>query len=168
MNVYWSLILLYQASRWLPDFAKPYTHSLSPFLNTDSADFSLAPVLSAYLFLVTVFLPARRCSSAGTIAVTLCLCPCLSIRGRCSNKRNERINLLFGTDASFDQPYTVISGNRVSIKITVLSSGTFSCTPDFENFAAAYRSSNVLFQLSSRTANAQSLNNWTVVCQLSW
>ena len=36
------------------------------------------------------------------------LCPLLSVTSRCSIKRNERINLLYGMEASFDQSYTVI------------------------------------------------------------
>jgi len=33
---------------------------------------------------------------------------CLSVTSRCSIKRGERTNLVFGTEASFDQSYTVI------------------------------------------------------------
>ena len=51
------------------------------------------------------YLPARRCASTGTIAMALC--PSVSV----SMKRNERIKLLFGTEASFDQSYTVFYGN---------------------------------------------------------
>ena len=35
-------------------------------------------------------------------------CVCLSVTSRCSIKRNKRINLLFGTEASHDQSYTAI------------------------------------------------------------
>ena len=56
---------------------------------------------------VTSFYP-RDAMLARVLAMTLCpcLCPCLS--SRCCIKMNERISLLFGTQASFDQSYTVI------------------------------------------------------------
>jgi len=54
-------------------------------------------------------LPARRCASArascGPVSVSVCLC--LSVTSRCSNKRDKRINLVFGMEASFDQSYTL-------------------------------------------------------------
>ena len=43
---------------------------------------------------------------ARVLAMALCLCICL-VTSRCSIKRDERINLLFGIEASFDQSYTV-------------------------------------------------------------
>ena len=43
---------------------------------------------------------------ARVLAMAVCLCQ--SVTSRCSIKRNERINLLFGMEASFDQSYTVI------------------------------------------------------------
>jgi len=50
-----------------------------------------------------LFLPApRRYARAGILAMALCPCLCLSVTSRCSIKRNERINLLFGMKASFD------------------------------------------------------------------
>ena len=45
---------------------------------------------------------------ARVLAMTLCPCPCLSVTIQSSTKRNERINLLFGIEASFDQSYTAI------------------------------------------------------------
>jgi len=33
---------------------------------------------------------------------------CLSVSSRCSIERDERMNLVFGMDASFDQSYAVI------------------------------------------------------------
>jgi len=36
---------------------------------------------------------------------------CLSVTSPYSVKRHERIDLVFGMEASFDQSYTVLSGN---------------------------------------------------------
>ena len=64
-------------------------------------------------FLRSLFLPARRYASAGTsygplsVSVSVCLSVCLFVASRCSVKRAERINLVVGTRASFDQSYTV-------------------------------------------------------------
>ena len=40
------------------------------------------------------------------LAMTLCLSVSVSATSRCFVKRNERINLVFGTEASFHQSYT--------------------------------------------------------------
>ena len=57
-------------------------------------------------FLRSLFLPARRYASAGTSYGPLSVC--LFVASRCSVKRAERINLVVGTRASFDQSYTVL------------------------------------------------------------
>jgi len=46
--------------------------------------------------------------SAGTSYGPVSVSVCLSVTSGCSSKRDERIDLLFGTEASFDQSYTVI------------------------------------------------------------
>jgi len=45
--------------------------------------------------------------NAALLALTVSLV-CLSVTGRYASKRDERINLVFGMEASFDQSYTVI------------------------------------------------------------
>jgi len=50
-------------------------------------------------------LPSRRYASAGTSYDPVSVC--LSVASRCFSKRDERINLVFGMEASFDQSYTV-------------------------------------------------------------
>jgi len=50
-----------------------------------------------------------------------------------------QIELVFGTEASFDQSYTMFKEIQVSAKIRIHPSGTFSYTPDLENFTTAYR-----------------------------
>jgi len=45
-------------------------------------------------------------TSYGPVSVSVCVC--LSVTSRCSVKRHEQINLLFGIEASSDQAYTVI------------------------------------------------------------
>jgi len=52
------------------------------------------------------------------------------------------------------------------VVVVVVHSGTLSQTPDLENFASAYPSSNVC-QLSSGKVTTRSIINWTVVGQLS-
>jgi len=59
---------------------------------------------------------ARDATVARVLAMALCLSVsvCLSVylsQVGCSVKRNERINLVFGMEAFFDQSYTVLSGN---------------------------------------------------------
>jgi len=51
-------------------------------------------------------LPARRCASAGTSYGPASVCLCLSVTSRGSIKKNQRINLVFGMEAFFDQSYT--------------------------------------------------------------
>jgi len=61
-----------------------------------------------YALCSSEFLPARHCASAGTSYGPVSVSLCLSVTSRCSIKRGERTNLVFGMDASFDQSYTVI------------------------------------------------------------
>jgi len=77
---------------------------------------------------VTTILPARRYASAGTsyVPVSVCLSVCLSDTRWSSIEIDERINVVFGMQASFDQSYTVVLGNSgIYKKIRVLPSGMF-------------------------------------------
>ena len=47
---------------------------------------------------------------------------CLSVTSRCYTKRDERINLLFVTEASFDQYHTMFQGNSGIYKNKLLPS----------------------------------------------
>ena len=80
-----------------------------------------------------------------SVSVSVRLCP--SATSRCSTETDGRIDLILaiGMEASFDQSYTVLSGNSA---IGILLSGTFSETPDLENFAKAYRSSKRVINLA--------------------
>jgi len=82
------------------------------------------------------------------IARVLAVALCLSVRSRCSVETAERIELVFGTGASFRLSYTVLKGNSGISKISVLPSGTLSQTTDLENFASVYRSSKRVVDLA--------------------
>ena len=62
-------------------------------------------------FLFFLFLPARHCASAGTIAMAVCLCLSVSVTSRCSIELDGRIDPVFDIQASCDQSYTVLYGN---------------------------------------------------------
>ena len=64
---------------------------------------------SAWAYIWTEFLPARRYASAGTIhgPVSVSVSVCLSVTSRCSIKMDKRIELVFGMEVSFDQSYAV-------------------------------------------------------------
>ena len=106
----------------------------------------------------TVILPARRYASAGTIAMALRLrlSVCLSVTSRCSIETVGRIELVFGTKASFDQAYC--EEIQTSAKIRVLPSGTFFLNP--RKFRHAYRSSKCTVNFARQR---WTLINWTVV-----
>jgi len=69
----------------------------------------ITTVFKVYVTIIVLLknglLPSRRCSSAGTIAMFLCLSVCLSVSvtSRCSVNTDWRIDLIFVTEASFDQ-----------------------------------------------------------------
>jgi len=48
---------------------------------------------------------------APVLAMALCLSVCLSVTSRCSVEMDRRIELVFGTEASFDLSYTTFSEN---------------------------------------------------------
>jgi len=66
------------------------------------------------------FLFTARCYASAVLAMALCLSVCLSVTSRCSIETAERIELVFGTQASFHPSYTVLNifniGNSVISK----------------------------------------------------
>jgi len=85
------------------------------------------------------FLPARRyasaCTTCGPVSVCLCVRLYLSQVGVLS------IDLVLAWRLLSANPTLCCAEIQVFTKIIVLPSGTFSWTPDLENFATAYRSS---------------------------
>jgi len=49
----------------------------------------------------------RDAMLARVLAMALCLSVCRSVTSRCSVKRDERINPVFGMESTLDQSYTV-------------------------------------------------------------
>ena len=91
-----------------------------------------------------MLLPARRHTITGTSHGRMSVSLCLSVSSRSSIETDERIELVFGTRASFHPAYTVLKDN-LGISKRVLPSGTFSQTP---NFASVYRSSKRVIALA--------------------
>ena len=58
--------------------------------------------------------------------IAMALCQCLSVTSRCSIKRDEWTNLVFGMVASFEQSYSFFKEIQLSTKIKVLPTGIFS------------------------------------------
>ena len=81
-------------------------------------------------------------ASAGTSygRVSVCLSVCLSVTSRCSVGRDGRSNLVLARGLLSTSPTLCFQEIQVSTKIRIVPSGT----PDLENFATAYGSSNVL------------------------
>ena len=83
------------------------------------------------------FVTARRYASA----VSLCyghVSVCLTVTSRCSTKTAQWIELIFGTETTFDPSYAVLlQGNSGTPKIRVLHSGTLSKMLELENYATA-------------------------------
>ena len=92
---------------------------------------------------------------ARILAMALCLSVSVSVTSRCSIEVVSRIELVFGTGASFDR-YTVFYGNSGMYK----NKGILPITPWHIDPRTCY-------QLSSRKVDAHSVINWTVVGQLS-
>ena len=63
-------------------------------------------------------LPSRCYARAGTSygAVSVSDCVCLSVTSRCSVEMDERINLVFGTEASVDGPTLFCKDNTSELR----------------------------------------------------
>ena len=57
---------------------------------------------------------------------SVCDCLSVSVTSRCSVETDGRTNVIFGTEASVDQSYTVLCGNSSPAKIRVLPFRTLS------------------------------------------
>ena len=95
------------------------------------------------------------------------LCPCLSVTSRSSIETVERIELVFGTGASFHPSYTVLKGNSVIPKNKGTFLWNFVLNAGLRKFRHGISIVETCYQLSSRKVDAQSVINWTVVGQLS-
>jgi len=79
---------------------------------------------------------------ARVLAMAVCLSVCLSVTSRCSVGRDGRSNLVLARGLLSTSPTLCFQEIQVSTKVRIglVPSGT----PDLENFATAYGSSNVL------------------------
>ena len=102
-----------------------YTHKWRSYLDHRLCDVTSPDVFQVSVLLNLNFHP-RDAMLARVLAMALCPSVCLSVTSRCSVEVVGRIEMVFGMQASFDQPYTVFYEIRVSTKIGVLPSGTFS------------------------------------------
>ena len=103
------------------------------------------------------------------LARVLAIARCLSVTSRCSIKMDGRIELVFGTEASFDLSYSLLLRNSciwAYTKIRVLHLELFSKLRT-QKFRHGILIVEMCYQPSSRKADAQSVINWTVVGQLS-
>jgi len=99
-------------------------------------------------------IPFLHATLARVLAIALyssvCLFVCLSVTSRSSIKTAERIELVFGMEASFHPSYNVLTRNLAISKIRVFPSGTLSQTLDLENFASVCRSSKRVIDLARK------------------
>ena len=101
---------------------------------------------------------------ARVLAMALCLSDCLSVSvtSRSSIETAERIELIFGTGASFRLSYTVLKENSGNSKNKGTSLWNF-----VPNFGSLYQSLKRVIDLSSKKLDARRAINWAVVEQLS-
>ena len=92
---------------------------------------------------------------------------CLYVTSRCSIETAKRIEMVFGTRASFHPSYTVLKGNSVISKNKGTSLWNFVLNSGLRKFRHAMSIVETCYQLSSRKVDAQSVINWAVVGQLS-
>ena len=121
---------------------RPAHRSLVFSYRTDSTDSSdCLPIhlnISVFCFLIFSFFPlfTARCYASAVLAMGLCpsVCVCLSVTSRCSIKTAERIELVFGTWASFHPSYTVLKGNSVISKNKATSLWNFVLNSGLRKF----------------------------------
>ena len=98
-------------------------------------------------FSVATVIFTARCYASAVLAMGLCLSA--SATSRCSIKTAERIELVFGTWASFHPSYTVLKGNSIISKNKGTSLWNFVLNSGLRgNFATAYRSSKRVINLA--------------------
>jgi len=129
-------------------------------IRTANMIMSFAWIMYIMLILISYgnffFLAFYTCDAMLVWIITMCLC--LSFTSRCSVKRDERINLVFGMEVC---PTLCFKEIEVSTKIRLLPSGTL------RKILPWHINRRMCYQLSSRKMNAQSMINWTIVSQLS-
>jgi len=102
-----------------------------------------------------------RGTSHGPVSVSVC-------HKSVFYQTSERIELVFGTWASFHPSYTVLKEIRLFPKIRTLTSlWNFVLNSGVRKFRHGISIVETCYRLSSRKVDAQSVINWTVVCQLS-
>ena len=102
------------------------------------------------------------------LSASVCLSVCLSVTSRCSIEMDGRIELVFGMQASFDQFYTVLSGNSGSYKNKGTSFWNFVQNSGLAQFCSGISIVETCYRLSSRKVDAHthSVINWAVVGRL--
>ena len=118
---------------------------------------SLAPVGIYHLLLSNL--------TTGHGPVSVCLSVVCLSQVRVLSKRLNELSWFFGVDAFFHPSYTALKGNSRISKISALSCGTLSQTPDLEKILR--RCIDRRNVLSSWKVDAESVINWTVVDQLN-
>ena len=73
--------------------------------------------------------------------LSVCLCLCLSVTGRCSNETDERIELVLGRELPSTYPTLCVKEIRVPSKQGYFPHWNFVPNSGLRNFAIAYRSS---------------------------
>ena len=104
----------------LPHGPRAYFTFIYVFAKSRKRDFT------SFLSCCARFLPARHYTTAGSSygRVSVCLSVNRTVTSRCSIRRDERISVFLAWS------HTLFYGNSDIYKIRVLSSGTFSRTPD--------------------------------------
>ena len=117
--------------------------------------------MSANTFVLLIF--TARCYASAVPAMGLCP----SVTSRRSIETAERIELVFGTWASFHPSYTMLKGNLVIFKNKGTSVWNLVLNSWLWKFRHGISIVETCHQLSSRKVDAQSMINWAVVGQLS-
>jgi len=103
--------------------------------------------------LLLVYYPRDPCP------VSLCVRLNVSVRSRCSIQRDGRIDLVFGTEASFDQSYTVIRKFRYLEKYEYFPLELFPKLRTCRKFRRGYRLSKRVVKLPRERWTLRAL--WT-------
>ena len=116
-------------------------------------------VSSAVLTISNLDVFTARGSAVYATALCLCLCVCLSVTGRCSFDKSERIKLFLATEDSFDLSCIVLQRNLCIFQIQAKGdfSGTLFQSLELEKNLAMARRPSRTCQLSSSDDNCRQL-----------